>query len=136
MKINIRKKKKLRESWGEEESHESGHKLAEHVDLLSHLTRLDGALVVSHRLRPLSFGAVLSAPQWWGKTVYCLDDTATITKTVDLAKYGTRHAAAVNFVSRHPGVVAFVISQDGPIAAIFNMDKDTVGWFPDFRNRI
>jgi PAS domain S-box-containing protein len=131
-----KKKKKSQESWGGDDSHESGHKLAEHVDLLSHLTRLDGALVVSHRLRPLSFGAVLSAPQWWGKTVYCMDDTATKTKTVDLAKYGTRHASAVNFVSRHPGVVAFVISQDGPIAAIFNMDKDTVGWFPDFRNRI
>ncbi|MBF0445186.1 MAG: response regulator [Magnetococcales bacterium] len=131
-----KKKRKFQEPWGGDDSYESGHKLAEHVALLSHLTRLDGALVVSHRLRPLSFGAVLSAPQWWGKTVYCLDDTGTKTKKVDLAKYGTRHAAAVNFVSRHPGVVAFVISQDGPIAAIFNMNKDTVGWFPDFRNRI
>ncbi|MBF0357729.1 MAG: response regulator [Magnetococcales bacterium] len=133
-----KEKKKInpRNSWGNEGSHEIGQRLAEHVDLLSHLTRVDGALVISHRLRPLSFGAVLSAPQWWGETVYCLDDTATITRKVDLAKYGTRHASAVNFVSHHPGVVAFVISQDGPIAAIFNMDKDTVGWFPDFRNRI
>jgi PAS domain S-box-containing protein len=131
-----KKKKKLREIFSNGETHESGRRLSEHVDLLSHLTRVDGALVVSHRLRPLSFGAVLSAPQWWGNTVYCMDDTATTIQKVDLSKYGTRHAAAVNFVSHHPGVVAFVISQDGPIAALFNMDKDTVGWFPDFRNRI
>lgn len=131
-----KKKKKARDVWDGEEVSEGGLRLSEHVGLLSHLTRVDGALVVSHRLRPLSFGAVLSAPQWWGNTVYCLDDLATQTRKVDLSKYGTRHAAAVNFVSYHPGVVAFVISQDGPIAALFNMDKDTVGWFPDFRNRI
>ena len=132
----LKKKKKIREDWECDESHEAGHKLAEHVNLLSHLTRVDGALVISNTLRPLSFGVVLSAPQWWGNTVYCLDDTATKTKEVDLSKYGTRHAAAVNCVGHHPGVVAFVISQDGPIAALVNMDKNTVGWFPDFRNRI
>ncbi|MBF0455082.1 MAG: PAS domain S-box protein [Magnetococcales bacterium] len=140
-----KKKKKIKESdeWeGRTEDEEqdapdnSGRGLSDHVNLLSHLTRVDGALVVSHRIRPLSFGAVLSAPQWWGNTVYCLDDTATATSPVDLSKYGTRHASAVNFVGHHPGVVAFVISQDGPIAALVNMDKDTVGWFPDFRNRI
>ncbi|MBF0449036.1 MAG: hypothetical protein HQL67_12635 [Magnetococcales bacterium] len=132
-----KKKKRLIEAWGNGEGpEETGQRLSEHVNLLSYLTRVDGALVVSHRLRPLSFGAVLSAPQWSGATVYCLDDTATVTQKVDLSKYGTRHASAVNFVGHHPGVVAFVISQDGPIAALVNMDKDTVGWFPDFRNRI
>ncbi|MBF0141014.1 MAG: response regulator [Magnetococcales bacterium] len=102
---------------------------------LAHLSRVDGALILSHRLRPLSFGTMLSAQRWRGRAQYCLDDHGADTVDVDLEKYGTRHASAVNLVGAYPGIVAFVISQDGPIAGLISSHDDRVLWIPDLMNR-
>ncbi|MBF0107691.1 MAG: response regulator [Magnetococcales bacterium] len=118
------------------EMREMARKVLFHAKRMAHLSRVDGAMILSHRLRPLSFGTMLSAQRWRGRTQYCLDDHGADTVDVDLEKYGTRHASAVNLVGAYPGVVAFVISQDGPIAGmIASTTDDRVLWIPDLMNR-
>jgi len=123
---NKKKRKEIREM---------ARRVLFHAKRLAHLSRVDGALILSHRLRPLSFGTMLSSQRWRGRTLYCLDDHGADTVDVDLEKYGTRHASAVNLVGAYPGVVAFVISQDGPIAGMICSSDDRVLWIPDLMNR-
>lgn len=105
--------------------------IVEHAELLSCLTRVDGALIITDHLRPLSFGSVLIAPVWQGEVVYGPEEKTPTSIPVALARYGTRHHSAVNFVGQCPGAVAFVISQDGPVAGITRKDENTIYWWPD-----
>ncbi|OSM05096.1 hypothetical protein MAIT1_03239 [Magnetofaba australis IT-1] len=106
-------------------------RIVEHVELLAQMTRVDGALILSSRLRALSFGSILEAPTWLGETIYGPDDDAYPAYQVDLHQYGTRHNSAVNFIGKNHDAVAFVLSQDGPIAGITGKDGDTLYWWPD-----
>ncbi|MBF0381025.1 MAG: PAS domain S-box protein [Magnetococcales bacterium] len=106
--------------------------LIDHIDFVSQLTTIDGALIISHQLTPLSFGSVLDSPQWSGNTYYYQPGYPEKREEVNLTKYGTRHTSAVNFVGKHPGVIAFVISQDGPISCLLRKKQNEVLWVPDF----
>ncbi|MEO5334241.1 MAG: DNA integrity scanning protein DisA nucleotide-binding domain protein [Magnetococcus sp. YQC-5] len=111
---------------------ECKRKVIEHAELLAQMTCVDGALILSDRLRPLSFGAFLSAPIWQGNTIYWKNNKAQpLTRAELFTKYGTRHNAAVNFVGHYPGSAAFVISQDGPISGLTKKDEHLVHWWPD-----
>ncbi len=111
---------------------ESKRKLVEHVEILAQMTRVDCALIISDRLRPLSFGSMLAAPTWRGDTIFGpVEEESYASKHVSLSRYGTRHNSAVNFSAKCPGAVAFVISQDGPIAGLTWKDDNTVYWWPD-----
>ncbi len=110
---------------------ECKRKIVEHVELLAQMTRVDGALILSDRLRPLSFGSFLEAPPWPGDTVLGTDDGSEDARSLNLSHYGTRHNSAVNFIGRCPGCVGFVLSQDGPIAGLTQKDDRTVYWWPD-----
>jgi PAS domain S-box-containing protein len=116
----------------EDTINECKKRLVDNIELLAQLTSVDGALILSHRLSPLSFGSVLTAPHWTGSVQYCQSGQFDRRQSVNMTKYGTRHTSAVNFVGRHPGVVVFVISQDGPISCLVRKDKETVYWLPDF----
>ncbi|MGN7612659.1 putative sensor domain DACNV-containing protein [Magnetococcales bacterium HHB-1] len=110
---------------------EKKRRIVELVELLAQLTRVDGALIVTDRLRPLSFGSVLVARPWQEDAIFGSEDRAYPPEQVDLGKYGTRHNSAVNFVGKCPGSVAFVLSQDGPISALTRKDEETIYWWPD-----
>ncbi|MBF0295512.1 MAG: hypothetical protein HQL96_10015 [Magnetococcales bacterium] len=111
---------------------ECKRKVIEHAELLSQLTCVDGALILSDRLRPLSFGAFLSAPIWQRQIIYWKNNQAASLSRHELfSKYGTRHHATVNFVGHYPGSAAFVISQDGPISGLTRKDEDVIHWWPD-----
>lgn len=105
--------------------------IVEHVELLASMTRVDGALIVTDHLRPISFGSVLVAPVWQGATIFGPEEKTATSVPVLLSRYGTRHHSAVNFVGKCPGAVAFVVSQDGPIAGLTRKDEHTVYWWPD-----
>lgn len=106
-------------------------RMVEHMELLAQLTRVDGALILNHRFTPLSFGSILTAKRWSGRTLLIQDDKGRTGMPVDLNQYGTRHNSAIDFIARAPGAAAFVISQDGPIAGLTRKDNDTVLWWPD-----
>lgn len=110
---------------------ECKRRLVEHAELLAQLTCIDGALILSSRLKPLSFGSILAAPNWEGNTMHSQDENDTNLYPINLVRYGTRHNSAVNFIGWNPNAVAFVISQDGPIAGLTYKDEETVYWWPD-----
>ncbi|MBF0445634.1 MAG: PAS domain S-box protein [Magnetococcales bacterium] len=116
----------------EDTINECKKRLIDHVDFMSQLTNVDGALIISHKLNPISFGSVLATRQWSGKTYYFQPGFPESREEVNLSKYGTRHTSAVNFVGKHPGVIAFVISHDGPISCLLSNKKEEVLWIPDF----
>ncbi|MBF0455874.1 MAG: response regulator [Magnetococcales bacterium] len=118
----------------EDTINECKKRLVDHLEFLAQLTRVDGALILSHKMTTLSFGAVLTAPQWKGNIEYFQPSLSDQIQQVNLTNYGTRHISAVNFVGRYPGVVAIVISQDGPISCLIRKDKETVLWLPDYLN--
>lgn len=110
---------------------ECKRRIVEHAELLAQLTCVDGALVLSSRLRALSFGSILAAPLWRGVTMHGIDERDCTLHPVNLITYGTRHSSAVNFIGWNPGAIAFVISQDGPITGLASKDEKTVYWWPD-----
>lgn len=111
---------------------ECKRRIVEHAEILAQLTRVDGALIISSRLRVFSFGSVLAAPLWEGATMHGIENEHDHRLyPVNLVGYGTRHSSAVNFVGWSPGSVAFVISQDGPITGLACRDEKTVYWWPD-----
>ncbi|MBF0186991.1 MAG: hypothetical protein HQL50_03595 [Magnetococcales bacterium] len=111
-------------------------RIVEHVELLAQLTRIDGALILSERLKPLSFGSVLVATPWQHTTIYGPDDDFYPSEQVELSRFGTRHNSVVNFVGKCPGAVAFALSQDGPIAGMSRKDEETVYWWPDCLSKL
>ena len=111
-------------------------RIVEHVEFIAQLTRVDGALILSDRLRPLSFGSVLMAPSWRGHTYFGPAEDPTEAEEVELSRYGTRHNSAVNFIAKSPASVAFVLSQDGPIAGLTRKDGENIHWWPDCLSKL
>lgn len=105
--------------------------LIEHIEVLAQMTAGDGTLVVTDRLKALSFGSMLTAPAWRGEVVSFSGDEPFPSGGVDISKYGARHNSALNFVGHCPGSVAFVFSQDGPITGMTRKNPDTIYWWPD-----
>lgn len=101
------------------------------ADLLSRLTRVDGALFLSDRLCPLTFGAMITAKPWKGGIVSWVEERVFPSVRMDVSRLGARHTSAVNFIGHCPGAIAFVISQDGPVAGLVQKDKDSMYWWPD-----
>jgi hypothetical protein len=110
--------------------------LIDHVEMLAHLTYIDGALVLSDRLKPQTFGAMLHAKAWSGQIVSWENEPFFPSVHLNFKKLGARHASAVNFIGQCPGAVAFVVSQDGPVAGLTRKDENTIYWWPDCLGRL
>lgn len=107
-------------------------KLIEYAGILARMTCVDGALILSDRLCPVSFGTFLMAPTWEGRIGYWKDvKEQSIPRADFFSKYGTRHNAAINFVGHYQKSIVFVISQDGPIAGLTKKNKTIIHWWPN-----
>ncbi|MEO5367676.1 MAG: hypothetical protein H7831_15230 [Magnetococcus sp. WYHC-3] len=112
-------------------------RLVELAEFLAQLTAVDGAVIITDRLKALSFGSVLVAPVWRADVHMGTDKEEDSAQTVDLRRYGTRHGSAVNFVGKVNEAVAFVISQDGPITGITSKSGgERLYWWPDCLSRL
>ncbi|MBF0444928.1 MAG: GAF domain-containing protein [Magnetococcales bacterium] len=112
-------------------------KLIELTEYLAQMACHDGALIISDRLQPLSFGSMFTAETWQGNVVTWHKDSEFFPSIqLNFAKRGMRHNSALNFVGQTPGSVAFVISQDGPIAGLTRKDKNSIYWWPDCLNKM
>ena len=111
--------------------------LIELVELISQLSCMDGAVILSDRLHPICFGAMISCPPWQGQVIsWRPNDDLFPTVALDQSGYGARHNATLNFVGQCPGSIGFVISQDGPIAGLTMKDAETIYWWPDCLSRL
>jgi hypothetical protein len=96
---------------------------------ISSLAAVDGAVVLTTKLRLLAFGCeVVAASPALLQVSVAKDASATSTVPGHVDDYGTRHRSALRFCSSHEDVAAFVISQDGDVRATRRIGPDVVLW--------
>jgi hypothetical protein len=105
--------------------------IIDRVEFLAQLACVDGALVITDELRPLSFGSMLKADPWAGKVLTGPDGYEDRIAPVDLTRYGSRHFSGVAMAGACRDAAVFVVSQDGPVRGLKGVDDDTVYWWPD-----
>jgi hypothetical protein len=98
------------------------------LTFIADLARVDGAVVVTDRLRVLGFGAeVIVGPGGLGHVV---DQSANgySARTVSIDDFGTRHRSAFRLCSNYESALAFIVSQDGAIRAARRVGRDLAFW--------
>lgn len=115
----------------ESQREEVDEALSDCVRFIAGLSAVDGALVMSRRLRVLGFGGEVIAQSPTLRHVKLASDAAAKkTKTVTVEGYGTRHRSAFRFCSSYEDSVAFIVSQDGGIKAAKRVGPHVLMW-PD-----
>ncbi|WP_437592824.1 putative sensor domain DACNV-containing protein [Sorangium sp. So ce1000] len=98
------------------------------LDLIVRLTTVDGAVVMSHALDVLAFGAKLPPPRAIISEVFAATPDRRMDASLSLDARGTRHRAAAAFVAGYPERIAFIVSQDGNAATFQEIDGKVVYW--------
>ena len=115
-------------SW-ENTQKNSQEKIAEFEQFVSSLSGVDGAVVLTNRLKVLGFGAEITATSPSLKVVRIADtpDAKTYSeKQID--SYGTRHRSALRLCSSFENLICIVISQDGSIRAVKRIGPNVYMW--------
>jgi hypothetical protein len=92
--------------------------------LIANLTRVDGGVLITDRLRIIGFGVEAIAPAAELKTVHVANSGER--ETID--EYGTRHRSAFRLCYKCPEAVAFICSQDGGIKCVRNVNGVVTLW--------
>jgi Probable sensor domain DACNV len=96
---------------------------------LAGLTAVDGAVILTDRLRLLGFGAeVLTAAKKIESVRSARSEFADEYTEVPLSAFGTRHRSAFRFCSSVEPSVAFILSQDGGVKAVRQVGRHLVMW--------
>jgi hypothetical protein len=113
----------------EKRQERSEEKIAEFCSFVAALSAVDGAVVMSRRLRVLGFGAeiIASSPSLLN-VKDALDASAAQATSVAVQRFGTRHRSAMRMCSSFEDCVALVVSQDGPVKAMKRVGADVVMW--------
>ncbi len=103
-------------------------KLVDLSRLISRLTQVDGALVITDHFRVLGFGAVIKDLTKAPYTVkICHDERGKLSAEKRSEAYGTRHRSAMA-LCRKIDCVIFVLSQDGGVKALTSADDAVWIW--------
>jgi DNA integrity scanning protein DisA with diadenylate cyclase activity len=93
------------------------------------LTAVDGAVVLTDKLRIIGFGGEVRVSSPDTDTIHIAkDEEGDETTAVPLTDYGTRHRSAFRFVENMEPSVAFILSQDGGIKAATKVGERVVMW--------
>ncbi|WP_139312743.1 putative sensor domain DACNV-containing protein [Acuticoccus yangtzensis] len=99
---------------------------------MAQLANVDGALILSSRLRLMSYGSKFRAPPWSGPVDFGVDGWGSVPEgRFARERFGTRHNSAIDFVGSCSKSVVFVISEDGPIRAFAKDDQGRILCWPD-----
>ncbi|XXX80697.1 putative sensor domain DACNV-containing protein [Sorangium sp. So ce134] len=113
---------------GPDHALKSSERLNRLLDLIVRLTTVDGAVVMSHALDVLAFGAKLPPPRAIISEVYAATPDQRMDASLSLDARGTRHRAAAAFVAGFPERLAFIVSQDGNAATFQEIEGKVVYW--------
>lgn len=104
-------------------------KISNSIGVISTLSGVDGAVVITDKLRLLGFGGEITAssPSLTEAKVI-IDPLTGEFEYRSLEKYGTRHRSAMRFCSSFENSIAFIISQDGDIRATKRVGADVYLW--------
>jgi hypothetical protein len=105
-------------------------RLLDYARFLAGLSQVDGALLLTGRLRALGFGAVIkdlfdAPPVVWSARTEWADEPGLVEVRSD--EYGTRHRSAMAICAAMD-CVAFVVSKDGGVKAFKRTGDKVVLW--------
>ncbi len=104
-------------------------RIAEFCSFVAALSAVDGAVVMTRRMRILGFGAeIIATSQSLVAVKEALDPAVTKAALVPVERFGTRHRSAMRMCSSFEDCIALVVSQDGPVKAIKRVGADIVMW--------
>lgn len=97
---------------------------------VTHLTRVDGLVLMHQTLDVRGFGVVIRSVQDPAEVYLAGDANATKRRMrkVEPLHYGTRHRSMMQYCARVPGSVGFVISADGEVRAITHVGDRLMMW--------
>lgn len=111
------------------ELEEAEEKVKHAASFLSSLSAVDGAVVITDRLRLLGFGAEIIAISPSLKNVRVITDyRENESEYRDIELFGTRHRSAFRFCSSLEDSIVAVVSQDGEIKVAKRVGSDVVLW--------
>ncbi|MDX2111695.1 MAG: DNA integrity scanning protein DisA nucleotide-binding domain protein [Verrucomicrobiota bacterium] len=108
--------------WEKESIEES---ITDCVQFIAGLSGVDGAIVITDKLRVLGFGAEVIVQSQ--NLTHVLLPSGTKRSISD---YGTRHRSAFRFCSSLEEAVAFIVSSDGGVKGTLRVDSEVALW-PD-----
>ncbi|MFL5346355.1 MAG: putative sensor domain DACNV-containing protein [Hyalangium sp.] len=110
-------------------STDAAEQLSDAIRFISALCAVDGAVVLTDRLRLLGFGAEITVINDDLKKVHVAKDyTGKAERQVPIESFGTRHRSSFRFCHQKPEGLAFVMSQDGGIKAVKRHEDQVVVW--------
>lgn len=113
------------------EREEIERRISDSIALQASTSGVDGAVVMTDRLRLLGFGAEVVAPSPELSEVHLAEDPmAQSTSRAPIDSFGTRHRSAFRFCSQFQDSVAFVISQDSGVKGVKWVGDRLILW-PD-----
>jgi len=107
---------------------EMEHEMSDRLQLIAALSGVDGAVVLTDRLRLLGFGAELKGAATVSVVYRALDSRARQREQVLPETFGTRHRSAFRFAADFGKGTVFVHSQDGGLKAVKKLGRDVVYW--------
>jgi hypothetical protein len=108
--------------------------LADSLDLVISFSQVDGAVVMTDRMKIIGFGAQL--PMNPPSSIWkCQDAEAQSVEEVAVSERGMRHRAAYSICDQLPSSIAFVFSQDGGVQAVARQGDRVMVW-PDIDTNI
>lgn len=107
---------------------EQEHQLTDGLQVIAALTGVDGAVVLTDRLRLVGFGAELRAKARLPVVYRASDPLGVEREATRPESFGTRHRSAFRFCAEHPRGLAFVHSQDGGLRVVKRVGDDVVFW--------
>ena len=103
--------------------------LSDSVKFLAALSNIDGAVVITDRLRLLGFGAEVIVPSvGLDRIMISKDEFGETGDMVDIEMFGTRHRSAMRFCNACEWAIAFVLSQDGGVKVIKKHGEKLIMW--------
>lgn len=93
------------------------------------LSGVDGAVVMTKRLKVLGFGGEITATSPTLSHVRLAGDATGVGGTaVPITSFGTRHRSACRFCSSFEDALCFVVSQDGQVKGVKRVGPQVVMW--------
>ena len=96
---------------------------------LSSLSAVDGAIIVTDKLRLLGFGAeLIAAPPNFESVMVINDFEKNLSEKRSIELFGTRHRSAFRFCASLESSVALIVSQDGDIRSAKRVGSEVFVW--------
>jgi hypothetical protein len=103
--------------------------LFEWAHLVAGMTQVDGAVVITHRLELIGFGADISGKlERVDELAYALDPEGFEIRSEQTSGVGTRHNSAYSFCNALHSAAAVVVSQDGTAQLVKWNDGRVTVW--------